>query len=76
MNIMERIYIIIRNKTNEVIFASTDYDIMKQYVKSHFPNYTINEKYHAIFLHSNNFTLQCALNNYDYYEEKDITNVM
>ena len=65
---MERIYTIIRNTTNEIIFASTEYDIMKQYVIKHFPNYTIYERYKAIIIHSNNFTLQCVVNNYDYYE--------
>ena len=65
---MKRIYTIIRNATNEIIFASTDYDIMKQYVIKHFPNYTIYERYKAIIIHSNNFTLQCVINNYDYYE--------
>lgn len=65
---MERIYTIIRNATNEIIFASTDFDIMKQYVIKHFPNYTIYERYKAIIIHSNNFTLQCVVNNYDYYE--------
>ena len=67
---MERIYTIIRNATNEIIFASTDYDIMKQYVIKHFPNYTIYERYKAIIIHSNNFTLQCVVNSYDYYECK------
>ena len=65
---MERIYTIIRNATNEIIFASTDYNIMKQYVIKHFPNYTIYERYKAIIIHSNNFSLQCVVNNYDYYE--------
>lgn len=70
---MERIYSIIRKATNEIIFASTDYNIMKQYVIKHFPNYIIYEKYKAIIIHSDNFTLQCVVNNYDYYECKMIT---
>lgn len=73
---MERIYIIIRNKTNEIIFTSNDYDIMKQYVQNHFPNYTIFERFKAIVIHSDNFTLQCVINNYDYYECKEVTKVM
>lgn len=65
---MEHIYTLIRKATNEVIFATTDYDIMKKYVINHFPNYSIYEKYKAIVLHSNNFVVQCVINNYDYYE--------
>ncbi len=64
------IYSIVRNETNETIFITDNYDFIKQYVIKHFPNYTINEKYKAIVIHSKNFTFNKIRMNYDVYEDK------
>ena len=62
---MKTIYTIVRNESNEVIFATDDFDIIKTFVIKHFPNYTIMEKYKMVTVYSKNFTVNKTVMNYD-----------
>lgn len=68
---MSTVYTIIRNKTNEIMFVTDNYNFIKEYVIKHFSKYTINDKYEMIVLHSNNFTLNKNQMNYDSYFDKE-----
>ena len=71
---MNTIYTIVRNESNEVMFTTNDFEIVKKYVKNHFPKYEINDKYNMIVLYSKNFTFNKTELNYsvfdgEYYEQ-------
>ena len=68
---MNTVYTIVRNKTNEIMFVTDNYNFMKEYVIKHFCKYTINDKYEMIVLDSNNFTLNKNQMNYDSYFDEE-----
>ena len=59
------IYTIVRNKSNEVIFATNNYDIMKEYVSKHFPFYMFYDENKTVILKSKNYTYNKTIMNYD-----------
>ena len=68
---MNTVYTVVRNKTNEIMFVTDNYNFIKEYVIKHFSKYTINDKYEMIVLDSNNFTLNKNQMNYDSYFDEE-----